>query len=496
MSTAQQVDPRAAASGRWLRDTPTGRRVADVRLARRLSLQLVIPVALRVLPGPTKILAYVWAMGYALMGRRQAILALVLVWFFNMFTHAFGYPPAAAAVFRHLTVFAAALSVFVIYASEPPRSRTPNLLLWTAALNAVLILHSLFCSTMPDISALKAILFSMTIQALLVAWSRLSPQQRSVTENQLWGLLVGVAVLSAPLLATKSGYFKNGRGFQGLLEHPQTFGPTMAIVAVWLFATWLVDRQMRPALKAVLGLTLACVYLSGARIAALVLFVGVAAVIAAGPLTALMNQSSRVPKILKGRLTTVVAGVILLVAAAGPFMSDRVTQFITKTGKSTTAIDAAWESRGHLIEMMQANIRDRPVTGIGLGVVSSSEQYSAVIRDPIFGLPIMATVEKGVLPVAMVEEMGWPLALLYAPWFLALLLMAVRAGPRYAGVCAAALTVNISEAVFFSPGGGGLMIQVLVAMAATAPPAREDPIVAPVSTPPALSAALRVRASD
>jgi len=70
------------------------------------------------------------------------------------------------------------------------------------------------------------------------------------------------------------------------------------------------------------------------------------------------------------------------------------------------------------------------------------------------------------------------LALLYGLWFLGMVLMAVRAGPRYAGVCAAALTVNISEAVFFSPGGGGLLMQLLVTMAATARPATEDPLVA------------------
>jgi hypothetical protein len=73
-----------------------------------------------------------------------------------------------------------------------------------------------------------------------------------------------------------------------------------------------------------------------------------------------------------------------------------------------------------------------------------------------------------------VEEMGWPLALLYAPWFVVLLLNSARAGPRYAGVCAAAFTLGLSEAAFFSPGGGGLIIQLLVAMAATAPPVGSD----------------------
>lgn len=484
MSTVRQFDsgvPGPVAAGRWSRAPAVDRLSREVREAWKRSSPLLVVVALRVIPGPQKILAYVTSMVYALMGRRQAIMALVMLWLCNMFTHAFGFPPGAAALFRHLTVFAAACSVFLIHSGEPPRSRTPGLLAWTGGLGALLVLHSVFVSTMPDVSALKAISFATTIQLLLTAWSRLSPQQRSVTEKQVFGVLYGLALFSAPLVATGAGYVRSRRGFQGLLEHPQAFGPTMAIVAVWLLATWLTDRRMRFSLKAVLALSLAWIYLAKARIGVVVFLVGMISAVIAGPFAAILNRSTRVPRILKTRLSLIVAGACVTAVVAGPYLAEAVTNFISKGTASTTIADAAWASRGHLIELMQANIRDRPVTGIGLGVASTPEGYSSFVRDPVFGLVIMAAVEKGVMPVAMVEEMGWPLALLYASWFVGLLVMSIRAGPRYAGICAAALSVNISEAVFFSPGGGGLIVMILVAMAATAPPAREDPIVTGVS---------------
>lgn len=439
-------------------------------------MPLVVIVALRVVPGPQKILAYVLTTAYALLGRSQAIMALVMLWLCNMFTHAFGFPPGAAAIFRHLTTFSAAISVLLIHVSAPPRSRTPLLLGWTGGLSALLVVHSLFASTMPDVSALKAISFALTVQLLLTAWSSLTPSQRSMTEKQLFGIFYCLAVLSTPLVAMGAGYVR-ARGFQGLLEHPQAFGPLMAIVAIWLFATWLTDRRMRFSLKIVLALSLAWIYFSKARIGAVIFLVGLFIAIISGPVTAMLNQSARVPRILKARLALIVACVCLTAVAAGPALVPAVRQFIAKEGKSTEIVDAAWESRGFVVELMQENIRARPVTGIGLGVASSPERYSALVRDPVFGLVIQAAVEKGVLPVAMVEELGWPLALLYAPWFVALLVLSVRAGPRYAGVCAGALVNNLSEAMFFSPGGGGLIVLILVTMAATAPPAREDPIV-------------------
>lgn len=480
MSTARHFDdPIAApvAAGQWLHRPQFRRFASEAREAWRRSGPLLVIAALRVIPGPQRIVAYVMSMGYALLGRRQAIMALVLLWLCNMYTHAFGLPPGGAAIFRHLTVIAAAISVLVVHVGEQPHSRTPWLLAWTAILSILLLVHSMFLSTMPDVSALKAISFAMTIQLLLTAWSSLSPPQRAVTESQLFGVLYGLAVLSTPLVAVGRGYVRTGRGFQGLLEHPQAFGPTMAIVAVWLFAAWLTDRRMRFSLKVILGLSLAWIYLAKARIGLLVFLVGMATVMAAGPLAGMLNQSRRVPRLLKDRLAIVVASLLVIVAVAGSVLAEKSREFISKSGKSTSALEAAWESRGKLIESMQVNISQRPLTGIGLGVASNPDQFSAFVRDPYFGFVIMAAVEKGVLPVAIVEEFGWPLALLYAPWFVGLLVMSIRAGPRYAGVCAAALTMNLSEAVFFSPGGGGLIVLVLVTMAATAPVARGDHVV-------------------
>lgn len=462
------------AAGEWRLPNAASIRAAAVRATsretRRHSWPFVVAIALRAMPGPTRILAYAWATGYAFLGRRQAIMALMLIWLCNMFTQAVGLPPGGAAFFRHAAVFAAAFSVFVLHASAPPRSRTPVLLVWTATMSMLLLLHSMLFSKMPDISVLKAISYALTIQTFLVAWSRLSLSERALAENQVLGLLYAILVCSVPLVVLPAGYIRTRSGFQGVMEHPQLFGQLCGIVAVWLSATWLTDRHMRLSLKILLVTSLAGIYLSRSRMALVLYLTGVAVAIVAGPLSAAVSRSRLAPRLLKGRLTLAMGGALVLVIVGGSLFYEVYEVFVRKGGKSIAITEAAWEARGFLVERMQLNIREQPMTGIGFGVPSSPEMMYAIIRDPIFGLPVMATVEKGVLPVAMVEEMGWPLALLYAPWFIALLVSAVRAGPRYAGVCAAALTLNATEAVFFSPGGGGMMVQLLVAMAATAVP--------------------------
>lgn len=489
MSTMPAIDRssvRPVATGGWQLPDSASLGAAAAKLATRKawrqSLPLVVPIVFRVIPGPAKIVSYVWATAYAFLGRRQAIMALALIWFCNLFTHAAGVPPPAAAFFRHGAVFAAAISVFIVHAGALPRSRTPGLLVWTAVMSVLLLAHSMVFSTVTDISVLKAISFGVSIQTLLTAWSRLSAADRAVTENQLWGLLYAIGFFSVPLVVLPAGYIRTRTGFQGVMEHPQLYGQLSGIIAVWLSATWLTQRKMAISLKILLPICLAGIYLSRSRMALVLFLTGVGVAVATGAMAPVFSRLKHAPRLLKRRLALAAVAALLSAGVAGPLLFEAYQVFLRKGRAATTISEAAWESRGFMIEIMNQNIREHPLTGIGLGVPSKPELTAGIIRDPYFGLPVMAVVEKGVLPVAMVEEMGWPLALLYAPWFLALLVSAVRAGPRYAGVCAAGLTLNMSEAVFFSPGGGGMMVLLLVSMAATAQPPTQ--VLPAMNTPP------------
>ena len=81
----------------------------------------------------------------------------------------------------------------------------------------------------------------------------------------------------------------------------------------------------------------------------------------------------------------------------------------------------------------------------------------------------MATVEKGVLPIMILEELGIPLGFLVYLWIGTLALCATRGGILPIAVFAAVMLTNIAEAAFLSPGGVGLLSILLVTWAATEP---------------------------
>ncbi len=443
-----------------------------VKAVIRRSLVPLLFIAMRAVRGPTATVAYITLPLYALYGRRHAILSLALIWIFNTLSHGFGAPPGWAAAFRHLTILAAGFSVLVLHAGRPPRSRCPIFVGATAGLCGLLLLHSALFSTAADISVLKSISFSITLMALVVAWSSLDDLNAELAERQIWGLLIMVAVLSIPLVGIGMGYMRNGRGFQGLLVHPQNFGPTMAFVATWLFARWLTGPIKRNLAWGVLPLALFWVYLSQARIGMLSFLVGALAAVACEPLVAMLNGWKSFPTTRKLRIAFVAAIGFVALIVAGAAVTDKVSTFVRKGNQGGSLQEAFDSSRGFLIERMKANIAQRPLTGIGHGVPSiEGLNADLFFRDPYFGIVLMAPVEKGVLPVAIIEEFGWPLGILWFMWFAWLQLMACRAGVVNAAVCAAALASNLGEATFFSPGGAGMLPIVLVTMCATAPAA-------------------------
>jgi hypothetical protein len=448
-----------------------------VGTAQRFSLKPfwvpILVLALRFAPGGISNLAYLFLICYAFAGRRQAILSLYLLCLCNVTTHAFSGPPGLAAIYRHLITFAAAASVMVVHVGAQPRSCATGAIAATAGLCTLLLGHSLALSENSLVSLLKAFSFTLVILTLLIGWSKLNQRDRALLERQTWGTLIGLAVLGFPLAFTGYGYVKTVTGFQGLFSHPQTAGPIMGVLAVYLLMTWMTTRRFSWLTMVVTLLALACVYFSRARIGALVVVAG----LTVGMLTGIAIRFRDAPRVLTRRMAMAATMIVLALIAAGPQIITAAQDFVAKDEKKdseqpgTSLSEAAMQSRGFLIEAMMRNIEKKPLTGIGFGVATEGGSSGSVQRDPIFGLPIMAAVEKGVMPIAIVEELGIPFASLFAIWFLMLFVMAARGGAVNLALFTASLTTNVAEACFFSPGGMGLFFLVVITMAATAGPA-------------------------
>jgi hypothetical protein len=115
---------------------------------------------------------------------------------------------------------------------------------------------------------------------------------------------------------------------------------------------------------------------------------------------------------------------------------------------------------------MLDNINQNPIEGIGFGVASVPGQMN-IQTDPYFNLPIGASVEKGVLPVAITEELGIPGLLLVGAWAYILVKRSSSNGLSALSVSIVALILNLGEAVLFSPGGMGMLTLIFLSYSAS-----------------------------
>lgn len=437
---------------------------------------LVVPailVVLRIASPPTSAMAYVVAALWALTGRRQAVLSLFFLWLFNNGSHTFCGAPMMAAVLRYPVLLAAALSVFVRGASRNATAKVLVPASLSALLFALILGHSLVFSRTPDISVLKLLSFAMAFMTALCGWAWMSPVERQRSAQIVFGSLVMIMIASIAYLVTGQAYMARSTLLAGVLVHPQTLGVAAALSVTAFLTQTLVVRPFRWWRVVALGASMACLYLSGSRAGMLGLVVGLflSAVYEVG--RNLVSRARRGSRIVGSRLVWGAVGVVFaLLVAGGPIYRGAV-RFIVKYGHSdqvsATSLEESAEARVQKIDRMLANVRRSPLEGIGFGVASNPTEFGLFARDPIFGLPLMATVEKGFMPVMMLEELGIPLGTLALLWIVALGAWSARGGLLPLSVFATVVCSNFGEAAFFSSGGNGLLLILLACWAVTEP---------------------------
>ena len=367
-----------------------------------------------------------------------------------------------APVGRYVVIIFASISVVLRPVSSSKGFTVNSLSLLTLCLGILMLIHSLLFSAVADVSVLKVVAWVLSVMTLLSAWQGLAVAQREALFLQMqWGLVL-LLLLSLPLLAIPSiGYLRNGTGFQGVLSHPQSFGPTVALLGALVGGR--VMGSSKPAWKdiALLGICFVMVVLSEARTAGLAMVLGLLASALLTPVIAGVARRRMLPGLRSRRFLVVAVLTFVGVILTLPSLAEKLSSYLFKRSDSTSFIEAADKSRGALIDKMFGNIQENPWTGIGFGIASEPE-YMEVGRDPVLGLPVSALVEKGVLPVAIVEELGIFGAFAVLGWFLVVFRRVARAGAQHFAVVVTLVLVNFGEAMFFSVGGMGMLLLILL----------------------------------
>lgn len=432
----------------------------------------VLIIGLRMLGAPGAYAAYSLLILYALRGPNEAIKALFLSWFLSHISPGLAVTPPNAELLRILVLLAGLTSAVLASFKSQNALLMGRTVSGFALFGAFCIVHSLLVSYAPDVSILKAISFLVMALTLSIAWfSRRVDVERLQGWVFFW--LAAIAVLSAPLLVLPLGYVTNGNGFQGILNQPQAFGMTMALLGAWTGGRMLRLRAFSAIDIVFAALVMVMLFLSESRGA---MMAATGGLLASFLLARGLGLNKVRAAFVNLRHKRVFLLVVCLMFTGGLFfdkVSTMVERTISKRSDNQTIASAFDASRGALISRSMQNFYANPVLGIGFGVASNPADMK-VVREPVFGFPVSASIEKGNMYSAILEEIGFTGFVLFAGLLLVLLNSVCRSGQlEMIWLFFAALLLNVGEAVLFSPNGIGLLVWIVLLMTTSARAARK-----------------------
>lgn len=394
----------------------------------------------------------------ALRGTKETMEAAIVVCFYLLGNSVF-VDGATRSYLRYLFLLCGFLSIWL----RKLRSGTPiGRYLWFFLLLFVSV--SLIASLIPSISLLKLLSFFLGAY-ILVEGFHFSKSSRWHWFRLFNTFFIFWVFASLVFFVTGFGYELNGRGFQGVLAHPQVFGPVMGVVASWFIGIGLSQKQISGAVILTIALAVAYIFMSLAR-------TGLIALVLGGGFAYLLSFARRQNRRFGSR--TIKLGFLaiiamLLVLLSNPrLVTDTIVPYIQKREAQTTDINELFlQSRGRLTLNSLQNFEDNFFFGIGFGV--PSEAVSGALPSNVkylAGIPISASVEKGFLPTAVLEEIGF-VGGVATVIMLLLLVRAVRRDHTFPmlWLLLAAIFINIGEAIFFSVGGTGFFMWLIVGLA-------------------------------
>jgi O-antigen ligase len=336
----------------------------------------------------------------------------------------------------------------------------PRYLAALLAFVAVAAILSIATQYFVHIALLKLANFAIGSFALFAGIKVIQARRTDMTE---WfvAMVVAVALIGLASIPLGIGYnFRAERAlarglFNGPFYHSNTLGPLSAMMAV-LMACVVVYGPYRNRWICVLAAACMVLFMTltrsrtslGALVVGLTAMVGLSFFLQRKGVIQLPMRISRSMLVALG-VTGAVLALAYNVATEGR-LTKSFTEFALKDRKAETlTIEDVLVSRQFMIDAMWKNFQQSPWIGIGFEVATSEyfQQNATLLNAPI---------EKGVLPVAVLEETGIIGAFFFTVFLVCLLgNMALTLNIPGLALILTFLTVNMGEAMFFSLAGHG-----------------------------------------
>jgi O-Antigen ligase len=427
-----------------------------------------IIIGLQVISPETRVLSFTGLLALAAFRRRGPVQALSLSIFATFANGGLAPETPALSFLKWMLIAVCAVKLAITFKSHL-NVKMPGQHAITVYTIVICIL-ALVVSSNRELSVLKLLSWYVTAQIIFVALS-----DRRVAASYwldwLFSLYVALLLFSLPLLFFPVGRWLNGRSFQGVFSHPQTFGvyiaPFTAVVTVGIIRAAVL--RWHAVLIAALAWTM--MFVSQCRTAVLAVSLGIAASLFIFLLRQKGKRTNWLQPYIVIRICLLGAIALVLAPAFGDSAVSGLSTFLSK-GSSGSIWNPIFEkggivsSRESLVAPQLEQFRQKPIGGTGFGLAPENVAQQVQTSD-LYGLPLSAPTEPGFLPLALLAQTGIIGA---AAWCLMLFPLSRRVSfhaPLEMAILFWTVTLTtLGEMTFFAAGGLGLQLWLLLGLCA------------------------------
>lgn len=433
------------------------------KVNKKILLKISFVLLLPLVGAPLHALVYIALILWSAQGPRQAIESLTLSWLASFLNPKIFHISGLSSFLRWGVLFSAFCTICPRYFLE--KKGTPiNSWIRVLLFSSFIGVTSFFISYAPVISLFKIATFLVGSSTVLQGFN-MTRHLRKYWERWFILFFSTICILSITLTKNSLAY-NNSFTFMGLFNQSQANAVFLAPFCTWLFFLLIERKKNGIGWWLLLSIAIVLLMLTKSRTGFLAATLGV--------LFIMVINFFRNKKQLQQNKSWFPM-VILIFLLLTPFfflywakIADFFVSFIFKRSidNASTVGEALYASRGFLIARSFENFFKNPFLGIGFGVPSIPSLLN-VKHDPVFGLPIGASIEKGFLPAAILEETGLIGSLLFIFLLISLFhpLLKKRETLSPSALAISAFCVNFGESAFFSFGGIGLWIWLLIGAA-------------------------------
>ena len=424
------------------------------------SLILVIALLVRFLPYQLAFFSYIIISVYAFLGPSQAIKALLFgclltVINTNFFPDVSSNPLAQSPLGQYIILLSfLCFCAFRLIKVRVQILNTP--LSTTLFLGLFFIVHSIIFSQVLEVSILKFSLWFFLMLGLIFLWSSLSLEEHKRLIHEIFFFLGMSIFLSLPLVFFNDGYSRNFVDFQGLFNGPQVLGIICSLVLSFLLGLILSKKNPSIFLVTFLLFTFIIIFLTGSRTGFFAVFLALLACFIIGCIF-VRNPIKSYFLIFTNKYFYIFLTILVMLLSS----LSLVEKIISKRTTTSSIFEAYEKSRFALFDPIISNINKQPFAGIGFGVASDYKNMK-IARDPYFNIPYGASIEKGNIFLAVMEEVGALGLCIFLIWLIYIFRIALENGLEHIMVFSAIIFLNLGESMLFSPGSIGLLCMILL----------------------------------